>query len=50
MTYYCKTNFIFRELANGNCIYSSMSLLLVGNNSLVEELKCLTSIDFYLHL
>ena len=30
-------------------MYSSISLLLVGNNSLVEELRCLTSIELYLH-
>ena len=36
-------------MANGNCMYSSISLLLVGNNSLVEELRCLTSIELYLH-
>ena len=42
-------NFIFRSLANGNCIYSSISLLLVGNNSLVENLRCLTSVELYLH-
>ena len=28
---------------------SSMSLLLVGDNSLVEELWCLTSIELYLN-
>ena len=27
----------------------SMSLLLVENNSLVEELRCLTSVELYLH-
>ena len=46
---YCKIDFIFRPLANGNCIYSSISLLLVGNSSLVKELRCLTSIELYLH-
>ena len=30
-------------------MYSSISLLLVGNNSLVEKLRCLTSIELYLH-
>ena len=46
---YCKIDFIFRSLANANCMYSSISLLLVGNNSLVEELRCLTSVELYLH-
>ena len=49
MTCYCKIDFIFRSSANGNCMYSSMSLLLVWNNWLVEELRYLTSVDLYLH-
>ena len=49
MACYCKIDFIFRSLANGNSTYSSISLLLVGNNSLVEELRCVTSIEQYLH-
>ena len=36
-------------MANGNCMYSSLSLLLVGNNSLVEELRYLRSTELYLH-
>ena len=36
-------------MLNGNCIYSSVSLLLVGDNSLVEELRSLTSIELYLN-
>ena len=46
---YCKIDFIFRSLANGNYTYSSMSLLLVGNNSSVKELRFLTSVELYLH-
>ena len=42
-------DFTFRSLANGNCMYSSISSLLVGNNSLVKELRRLTSIELYLH-
>ena len=42
-------DFIFRYLANGNCMYSSISSLLVENNSLVEELRGFTSIELYLH-
>ena len=49
LAFYCKTDFIFRSLANGDCMYSSISLLLVGDNSLVDELRCLTSIELYLH-
>ena len=36
-------------MLNGNCIYSSMSLFLVGDHSLVEEIRCLTSIEIYLN-
>ena len=42
-------DFTFRSLANGNCMYSSISSLLIGNNSLVKELRRLTSIELYLH-
>ena len=45
---YCNIDLIFRSLANGNCRNSSMSLLLVRNNSLVEELRYLTLIELYL--
>ena len=38
-----------RSLANWNCMYSSIPLLLVGNNSMMDELRCLTSIVLYLH-
>lgn len=44
-------NFIFliicRSDANGNCLYSSVSLTLVGNNSLIESLRILTSIELF---
>ena len=33
----CKNDFILRSLANGNCMCSSISLLLVGNKSFVDE-------------
>ena len=42
-------DFTFRSLVNGNCMYSSISSPLVGNNSLVKELRRLTSIKLYLH-
>ena len=36
--------------ANGNyCMYSSVSFLLVGDNSLVEELRSLTSTELHLN-
>ena len=42
-------DFTFRSLANGNCMYSSISSPIVGNNALVKELRRLTSIELYLH-
>ena len=36
-------------MLNGNCMYSSVALLLVGDNSLVKEPRCLTSIELYLN-
>ena len=36
-------------MTNGNCRYSSISLLLIGDNSLVEVLRCLTSIELFLN-
>ena len=30
-------------------MYSSVSLLLIANNSLVENLRCLTSIELFLN-
>ncbi|XP_057307823.1 zinc finger MYM-type protein 1-like isoform X2 [Hydractinia symbiolongicarpus] len=38
-----------RSEATGNCLYSSMSLLLVGDNTLVDELRHLTSLELFLH-
>ena len=36
-------------MLNSNCMYSSVSLLLVGDNSLAEEFQCLTSIELHLN-
>lgn len=35
--------------ASGNCLYSSFSLCLFGNNTFVGELRLLTSIELYLN-
>ena len=48
LTCYSKIDFIIRSSANGNCI-SSIPLLLIGNNLLMDEPRCLTSIVLYLH-
>ena len=39
---------ICRSQASGNCLYSSASLALVGNNSLINHLRSLTSIELFL--
>ena len=39
----------FRLENTGNCLYSSISLLLVGDNSLVESLHCLTILKLHQH-
>ena len=39
----------FRSDASGNCLYSSVSLALVGDNSLSSELRILTSLELYFH-
>ena len=44
-----KLVFAFKSLSNGNCLYSSVSLLLAGDNSLVQDLRLLTSIELYLN-
>lgn len=37
--------FCFSSLPNGNCLYSSISLHLVGNNSLMDTLRCLARVQ-----
>ena len=37
----------FRSQRNGNCLFSSVSLLIYGNNDLVEELHVLSCIELY---
>ena len=39
----------YRSEASGNCLYSSVSLMLVGDNSLVGDLRAMTSIELYLN-
>ena len=39
----------FRSEATGNCLFSSVSLVLVGDNSLVQILRILTSIELFVH-
>ena len=42
-------SYFFSSEATGNCLYSSISLLLVGDNRLVEDLRIATSLELYLH-
>ena len=46
--FWLKTLFsCFMSETTGNCLYCSISLLLVGNNSLVEILRCSTSLELH---
>lgn len=40
--------YLYRSTATGNCLYSSVSLVLVGDNSLVQNLRVLTSIELFI--
>ena len=48
MTYFVWFRF-HRSEATGNCLYSSVSLVLVGDNSLVHHLRILTSLELYMN-
>ena len=39
----------FRSEASGNCLYSCVSLILVGDNSWVPILKKLTSVELFIN-
>ncbi|XP_046850102.1 uncharacterized protein LOC124443666 [Xenia sp. Carnegie-2017] len=44
------TNLVaLRSATNGNCLYSSFSILLVGDNSVVTILRLMTSIELFLY-
>ncbi len=38
-----------RSEAAGDCLYSSVSLVLVGDNSLIQTLRILTSLELFMH-
>ena len=40
---------LFRSMTDGNCLYSAMSVRLVGNNSLIHLLRILTSLELFLN-
>ena len=39
----------FRSNVSGNCLYSSISMVLVGDNSLITTLRLMTSIELFLN-
>ena len=42
-------NILFRSMLNGNCLFSSASLSLVGDNSLVHELRMIAAVELHLY-
>ena len=42
-------NILFRSMPNGNCLPSSASLSLVGDNSLVHELEVMAAVKLHLN-
>ena len=40
---------LFRSVTDGNCLYSAMSVRLVGHNSLIHLLRILTSLELFLN-
>ena len=42
-------NILVRSMPNGNCQFSSASLSLVGDNSLVYELRVMAAVELYLN-
>ena len=46
---FCFCFYIFRSETSGSCLYSSVSLALVGNNSLVDLLRVLTSLELFVN-
>ena len=40
-------NTLFRSMPNGDCLFSSASLSLVGDNSLLHELRVMTSVELH---
>ena len=43
-------NISFRSMPNGNCLASSSSLSLVGDNSLVHELRVMAAAELHLNV
>ena len=39
----------FRSQPSGNCLYSSLSILVFGNNGYIDELRVLSSIELFMY-
>ena len=42
-------NILFRSMPKGNCLFSSASLSLVGDNSLVHELRVIAAVELHVN-
>ena len=42
-------NILCRSMPNGNCVFSSASLSLAGDNSLVHELRVMAAVELHLN-
>ena len=40
---------LLRSMPNGNCLFSSESLSLIGDNSLVHELRVMVAVELHLN-
>ena len=40
---------LFRSMSDSNCLYSAISVRMVGNNSLIHLLRILTSLELFLN-
>ena len=43
-------NILCRSMPNGNCLFSSASLSLSGDNSLVHELRMMPAVELHLNM
>ena len=50
LVWWLSLSFFYSSEANGNCLYSSVSILLSGNNSLSSHLRYLTCAELFLNL
>ena len=41
-------SFCYSSESSGNCLFSAVSLVLVGNNTLVEELRSMVCLELFM--